>query len=287
MKPMGIELWRTKYHTINGFRQFYRDWQPRDETYLPVLALHGSLTQSGMWLALAEAAGSIRMLCPDQRGFGLSEDPGNDSCTEFALDALALGRELLPERYVVMGHSFACSIALEVAHIAAGQVAAVVLIDPIVHTRTPSAAATAASTPLLKTFASLEEAARHFQETEEGEWTGDVLRRFAQDIMMHDRESETWHFPYTPARLHRLRAFTSSPENDYSLFKKAEAVRCPVLAFRGAMSNRFPETTEQAFLQAFTSEPKLVVCPKSGHFPSATESESVITELKRFLGGIR
>ena len=92
---MGIELWRTKYHTINGFKQFYRDWQPRDETYLPVLALHGSLTQSGMWLALAEAAGSIRMLCPDQRGFGLSEDPGNDSCAEFALDALALGQLLL------------------------------------------------------------------------------------------------------------------------------------------------------------------------------------------------
>ena len=30
---MGIGLWRTKYHTINGFGQFYRDWQPRDETY--------------------------------------------------------------------------------------------------------------------------------------------------------------------------------------------------------------------------------------------------------------
>jgi pimeloyl-ACP methyl ester carboxylesterase len=77
---MAIDLWRTKYHTINGFRQFYRERQPRDELDLPVLALHGSLTQSGMWVALAEAADSIRMLCPDQRGFGLSEDPGNDLC---------------------------------------------------------------------------------------------------------------------------------------------------------------------------------------------------------------
>jgi pimeloyl-ACP methyl ester carboxylesterase len=91
-----------------------------------VLALHGSLTQSGMWVALAEAADSFRMLCPDQRGFGLSEDRGNDSCAEFASDALALGQELLPERYVVMGHSFACSIALEAAHMAGGRVAAVV-----------------------------------------------------------------------------------------------------------------------------------------------------------------
>ena len=216
---MEIELWRTKFHTINGFRQFHRDWQPRKETYLPVLALHGSLTQSGMWIALAEADNFIRMLCPDQRGFGLSEDPAV-MCAEFALDALALGRELLRERYVVMGHSFACSIALEVGHMAAGQVAAVVLVDPVVHTGTPSAAPTAGSTPLLKTFATVEEAERHFRETEEGEWAGDTLRRFVQDIMIHDRESGTWRFPYTPARLHRLRAFTSSSENDYNLFRR-------------------------------------------------------------------
>ena len=32
---MKIDLWRTKYHTINGFRQFYRDRQARKEAYLP------------------------------------------------------------------------------------------------------------------------------------------------------------------------------------------------------------------------------------------------------------
>jgi pimeloyl-ACP methyl ester carboxylesterase len=89
---MAIDLWRTKYHTVNGFRQFYRERQPRDELYLPVLALHGSLTQSGMWIALAEAADSIRILCPDQRGFGLSEIRAT-TCAEFASDALVLGRE--------------------------------------------------------------------------------------------------------------------------------------------------------------------------------------------------
>ena len=284
---MKIDLWRTKYHTINGFRQFYRDRQPPDEAYLPVLALHGSLTQSGMWVALAEAANSFRMLCPDQRGFGLTEDPGNDSCAEFASDALALGRELLLERYVVMGHSFACSIALEAAQIAAGHIAAVVLVDPVVRIGTPSAAPTAASPPPLTIFATLEEAERHFRETEEGEWAGDSLNCFVQDIMMHDSESGTWHFPYTPARLHRLRAFIASPASDYDLFAKARAVCCPVLVFRGGMSKRFPMTAEQQFLQAFASEPKLVMGPRSGHFPTATEPDIVIEELKRFLGGVR
>jgi pimeloyl-ACP methyl ester carboxylesterase len=280
---MEIDLWRTKYDTINGFRQFYRDWQSRDEGYLPVLALHGSLTQSGMWAALAEAAGSFRMLCPDQRGFGLSEDPGTDSCVEFASDALALGHALLPERYVVMGHSFACSIALEAAHMAAKHVAAVVLVDPVVRIGTPSTTPTAASPPPLTTVVTLAEAERHFRETEEGEWDNDTLHRFVQDVMIHDSESGTWRFPYTPARLHRLRAFTASPASDYNLLAKAKAVRCPVLVFRGGMSKRFPLNAERPFLQAFASEPKLVVCPRSGHFPTATELDIVVEELKRFL----
>lgn len=284
MKPeMEIDLWRTDFHTINGFNQFYRDWQPRDEPCLPVLALHGSLTQSGMWIALAETAGSIRMLCPDQRGFGLSNDPGGDTCAEFASDALALAQNLLPERYVVMGHSFACSITLEVARMAEGHVAAVVLVDPVV----PVAAPASPSNSSPETFASLEEAERHFRDTEEGKWTGDVLHHFVRDIMMRDGESGPWRFPYTSARLRHLRIFTASPASDYNLFAKAKAVRCPVLVFRGGMSKRFPPAAEQPFLEVFASKPKVVVCPNSGHFPTATEPNIVVEELKHFLEVVR
>lgn len=288
MKPeMEINLWRTDFHTSNGFKQFYRDWQPRDEPCLPVLALHGSLTQSGMWNAPAQAAGSIRMLCPDQRGFCLSNDPGGDSCGEFASDALALAQNLLPERYVVMGHSFACSITLEAARMAAEHVAAVVLVDPIVPVGKPSAAPATPSIPPPGTFATLEEAEHHFRDTEEGKWTDDALRRFVQDIMMRDNESGPWRFPYALVRLRRLRAFTASPASDYNLLAKAKAVRCPVLVFRGGMSKRFPPAAEQPFLEAFASKPKVVVCPNSGHFPTATEPNIVVESLKHFLEGIR
>ena len=163
-----------------------------------MLALHGSLTQSGMWIAPAEAAGTIRMLCPDQCGFGRSEDPGGDSCAEFASDALALAQYLLPERYVVMAHSFACAVALEVAHSAAGHVIAVVLVDPVVRVGV-SAAPAAPSPKSPEIFATLEEAGRYFRDTEEGKWTDDTLRRFVQDIMMRDGESGLWRFPYAPA----------------------------------------------------------------------------------------
>ena len=275
---MDMQLWRTGYDTSNGFRQFYREWLPRASPYLPVLALHGSLTQSGMWIVPAEMAGSIHLLCPDQRGFGRSEDPDGDSCAEFAADAVAVAHTLLPDRYVVMGHSFACSIALEVAQLSPSQIASVVLVDPVIPM---GARPSAPSLPVPDSFGSLSEAEHHFRETEEGKWEDAALMRFVKDIMIED--GQRWCFPYSTARLRRLRAFTASGASDYDLFAKAKAVRCPILIFRGGMSKRFPAAAERKFLGAFTSKTKLVVCPESGHFPTATEPKLIVDELRRFL----
>ena len=278
---MANGSWHTHHLASNGFRQFYRDWLPREESFLPVLALHGSLAQSGMWTAIAEMMGSVRMVCPDQRGFGLSEDPGTDACAEFAADALTLAQNLSLDRYVVMGHSFACPIALEVAARAAQRAAAVVLVDPVV--RIGPAAQPASPVSPQDGFATAEEAARHFRDTEEGRWTDHTLERFVGDIMLHDAQTGRWRFPYTPARLQRLRNFVASPASDHDLFAKAEAARHPVLIFRGGMSKRFPLNVEQPFLQAFTAKTELVVCPNSGHFPTATEPDIITDKLKRFI----
>lgn len=283
----AIGYWRTCHQTVNGYRQFCRDWQPREQNGLPLLALHGSLTQSGMWIAPAEAAASIRILCPDQRGFGLSEDQGDDSCAAFATDALALAQALLADRFVLMAHSFACSIALEAARMAPHRIAALVLVDPVVRIGAPPPAPAAPSAPAPESFATRDDAMRHFRDTEEGEWTDATLRRFVQDIMLHNGESGPWRFPYTAARLRRLRAFIASPASDYDLFAKAASVHCPVLVFRGGKSKRFPAAAERAFLDAFASNAEIVVCPTSGHFPSATEPAIVIAALKRFLEGLR
>ena len=69
--------------------------------------------------------------------------------------------------------------------------------------------------------------------------------------------------------------------------RQGESLRCPELVFRGGMSTRFPEAAEHSFCEAFPSRPKLVVCPKSGHFPIAIEPEIVVTELKHFLDNVR
>ena len=116
---------------------------------------------------------------------------------------------------------------------AAEHVAAVVLVDPVVPIGTVSAAPAIPSIPPPETFATLEQAERHFRDTEEGKWTDDALRRLVQDIMIRDNESGPWRFPYAPVRLRRLRAFTASRASDYNLLAKVKAVRCPVLVFRG------------------------------------------------------
>jgi pimeloyl-ACP methyl ester carboxylesterase len=190
---MPDNLWRTDDLTHNGFRQFYREWRPRRDSSQPMMTLHGSLTQSGMWNAIAEGLGSVRMLCPDQRGFGRSEDPGDDSCAAFAADATSLAQKLSLDRYAVVAHSFACSIALEVAIKDAARVTAIVLVDPVV--RVGLGAQSAASIPPPASFATIEEAMRHFRDTEEGQWTDLALARFVQDIMMQDAETGRWHFP--------------------------------------------------------------------------------------------
>ena len=123
---------------------------------------------------------------------------------------------------------------------------------------------------------------RHFGETEEGQWTDHTLARFVQDVMMRDAQTERWHFPYSAARLRRLRAFTASPASDYDLFAKAKALHCPLLIFRGGMSKRFSREAEQPFLEAFAAKPEIVVCPDSGHFPTATEPGMLVDALKRF-----
>lgn len=279
---MPTGSWKADYYRINGFRQFCRAWKPIAASGLPVLALHGSLTQSGMWIALAERAGSISMTCPDHRGFGRSEDPGVDACAEFASDAVAVAKKLLPPRYVVMGHSFACTIALQAARRAGGQAVAVVLVDPVVPMGNAAAAVKTPPVAPPESFATLEACERHFRDSEEGDWSNDALRRFVQDIVMRD-EGGPWRFPYASGRLRRLRAFTASPQSDYDLFAEAKAARCPVLVFRGAMSKRFPASAERPFLDAFRSKPRIVLCPKSGHFPTATDTNIIATELKRFL----
>src|SRR3972149_6786171 len=120
-----------------------------------------------------------------------------------------------------MGHSFAGQLALGLANTAAAGSAGVVLVDPVV--RVPGVPAPSGPpAPHPESFATLEEAERHFKATEEGEWTPAALARFARDVMIG--AGGAWRFPFDSERLKRLRTYTVSAASDYDLFAKARRV---------------------------------------------------------------
>ena len=284
----GKGSWRSGFVDLPGFRMFYRDWRPAGgEGRPPVVALHGSLIQSGMWTSVAEGVGAARMVCPDQRGYGLSGDPGaGEAAADFARDAVALANALMIDRFTIMGHSFAYAIALEVARMEPGRVAAAVLVDPTV--RDPSGhqrnLARAAERPA--SFPSFAEAVRWWRANEEGAWPGAELKRFLRDVLIQEKNGGPCRAPYAPERLLRLRAFQASPGSDYGI-EGARGVKCPVLIFRGAVSKRLSPEAERRLRKALPNGAQSVLCRKSGHFPSVSEPKRFNDALRKFLAGTR
>lgn len=96
---------------------------------LPLLLLHAFPLDHSMWREQAALAEHVRLIVPDQRGFGASPGPGPDSIAQLAADAVALLDALHVSRAVVCGVSMGGYVA---QHVAAGhpdRVAALVLVD--------------------------------------------------------------------------------------------------------------------------------------------------------------
>ncbi len=286
MKSKGN--WRSGFETVSNNRMFYRDWRPAGgESLPPVIALHGSLSQGGMWLNTAEKIGTIRFICPDMRGYGRSGDPGGgDAAVDFAQDAIRLIDALLINRYSVMGHSFAGSIALKVAEMDPDRVASVVLVDPTVRNPKGNRGNLDVAKKRPHRFENIEEARRFWNESEECHWPARNLSRFVRDIMDTEGAGAACKMPFEADRLIRLRGFQASAAGDYFPEKIAKKVKAPVLVFRGGVSRRFSSEGQKILEAGFSRKPKVVLCPKSGHFPPVQEPAIFNPALTRFLAGV-
>ncbi len=281
----GKGSWRAGFEDISNCRMYYREWLPAGGgTGLPVIALHGSLSQGGMWIGSCERLGHTRIVCPDQRGYGFSEDPGwGDAAADFAKDAIRLADALFIDRFTVMGHSFACSIALQVAVMEPGRVAGVVLVDPTVREQKAAKSNFDQMQNRPERFESHKEAKKFWTKTEEGVWPAKALSRFIGDVMVSTEEGAPCRMPFKRDRLLRLRAFQASGASDYLPLSLAKKVKSPTLIFRGGVSRRFSEDSQKRLTAAFPKKPKVVVCPKSGHFPPVQEPELFERNLRVFL----
>ena len=281
--------WRSGFEEVSNYRMYYREWRPMTGGEgLPVIALHGSLSQGGMWFSTAERVGAVRMICPDQRGYGKSADPGRgDAAADFAQDAIRLADGLLVDRFVVMGHSFASSIALKVAEMAAGRVGGVVLVDPTVRSAKGNRGNLEVARQRPNRFKNYSEVKKFWKKAEEGQWPAKNLDRFLRDIMISAPGKAMCEMPFVNERLVRLREFQASASGDYFPDKIAQKIKSSVLIFRGGKSRRFSGEGQKILAGAFPKKPKVVLCSKAGHFPPAQEPSAFDLPFKNFVLGLK
>jgi 3-oxoadipate enol-lactonase len=102
-----------------------------------LLLLHAFPLDHSMWRAQAALAEHVRLVVPDQRGFGASPGPGPESIAQLAADAVALLDALHVSRAVVCGVSMGGYVAQHVAARHPDRVAALVLADTRLEADTP------------------------------------------------------------------------------------------------------------------------------------------------------
>lgn len=105
---------------------------------LPLLLLHGFPLDHGMWARQEPLAEQLRLIVPDQRGFGGSTGPGPESIEQLADDAVALLDALhVAGPAVVCGLSMGGYVAQHVAARHPDRVAALILVDTRLEADTP------------------------------------------------------------------------------------------------------------------------------------------------------
>ena len=108
---------------------------------VPLLLLHGFPLDHAMWAAQEPLADTLRLIVPDQRGFGGSASPGPASIEQLADDAAALLVALHCGPAVVCGLSMGGYVAQHLAVRHPDRVAALVLVDTKLEADTPEARA--------------------------------------------------------------------------------------------------------------------------------------------------
>lgn len=101
-------------------------------TGIPVVLIHGMAGDAGFWdEVIAALGGTRRLVVPELRGHGRSGTPSNAdySIEANAADLLGVLGQMGLERYVLVGHSFGASVAIEMASRAPDRVAGMVVVD--------------------------------------------------------------------------------------------------------------------------------------------------------------
>jgi pimeloyl-ACP methyl ester carboxylesterase len=124
------ETYRTAEVAVRGGTLHTAVWGPDDPAAPTILAVHGVTASHKSWAYLAEALPEVRIIAPDLRGRGRSNQlPGPYGMTTHAQDLAAVLEDLVDGPVVVMGHSMGGFASVVLADLFPARVRSLVLVD--------------------------------------------------------------------------------------------------------------------------------------------------------------
>lgn len=124
------ETYRTAEVAVRGGTLHTAVWGPDDPASPTILAVHGVTASHKSWAYLAAALRDVRIIAPDLRGRGRSNQlPGPYGMTTHAQDLAAVLEELADGPVVVVGHSMGGFASLVLADLFPERVRSLVLVD--------------------------------------------------------------------------------------------------------------------------------------------------------------
>jgi pimeloyl-ACP methyl ester carboxylesterase len=247
---------------------------------LPLVLLHGFPLDHTMWSRQEPLADAVRLIAPDQRGFGASGGALPESIAQLADDVVALLDALhVAEPAVVCGLSMGGYVAEQVAVRHPARVRALVLVDTKLEADTPEARVARAK--LAATVA------RVGQEPVAEAMIPNLLarseaaRRHPARALIEEQLRRTILATPVETITAALAALAARPD----MVEPMRAVAVPVLLVVGEEDTITPPECMQR-AERVLQQPRLLIMPRCGHLAPLEDPAAFNAALREFLGGL-
>lgn len=257
-------------------RMAYVEWgDPRNRDVL--ICVHGLTRSSQDFDALArELCGRFRVVCPDLAGRGDSDrlaDASLYALPQYLADTVTLIARLDVEEVLWLGTSLGGLVGMALAAQAGNPVRRLVLNDAGPVVARAALERIAGYISQLPTFPTFDEAQAYVREISApfGPHSEEQWLTLTQGWVRQQADG-TWRPHYDPRIAEAFRA--SMPEKDIELWPLYDAIRCPTLVLRGALSDLLSSQTAQGMAQR-GPKAKVAQIAGVGHAPTLLHPEQI------------
>jgi pimeloyl-ACP methyl ester carboxylesterase len=143
--PADADGFTSRWYWIRGQRLHVRQRPPTDPDLMPCILLHGVAVSHRYLMPTARRLGQRAVYVPDMLGFGLSDKPTTVFDVSQHAEVLATWLDSIgTPPAAVLGNSFGCQVAVELASRRPDLVASLILVGPTTDPRAASMPAQAA-----------------------------------------------------------------------------------------------------------------------------------------------